>query len=194
MTDAKLLSCTPNALWLLKRAAGECHQNTVSDKVIDHIIEAGHWSVLEHCQATFEVTCSITTLMQLTRHRHLSFTVQSSRVCHMDSVHHVDNLDIDVAIDKAMDNYHRLIANGHSVEEAAYVLPKATEYKLVVTGNFRAWLEYLKLRLCLRTSKEHRLLALKIRRLCAHEVCPEVFKYADANCDTCKEKGCNFSG
>ena len=193
MTDAKLLSCTPDALWLLKTAAGQCYQKEANDKVIEHIVDAGHLSVLEHCQATFEVTCSITTLMQLTRHRHLSFTVQSSRVCHMGSVHHVDKPDIDAAIDKAMGNYHRLIAMGHSVEEAAYVLPKATEYTLVVTGNFRAWMEYFKLRLCLRTSKEHRLLALKIARLCVSEVCPEVFKYAGPNCDTCEESGCNFA-
>ena len=193
MVHAKLLSATQNPMGLLKVAAGECYQKEATDKVIDHIVKAGHLSVLEHCYATFEVTCSIATLMQLTRHRHLSFTVQSSRVCHMDSVHHVDNLDIDVAIDKAMDNYHRLIAKGHSVEEAAYVLPKATEYKLVVTGNFRAWFEYLPKRLCKRASEEHRELATQIFKE-LKVVCPEVFKYCKVPCGDCKEKGCSFSG
>ena len=111
----------------------------------------------------------------------------------MDSVHHVDTFDIDVAIDEAMDNYHRLIAKGHSVEEAAYVLPKAAEYKLVVTGNFRAWFEYLPKRMCLRASKEHRELARQINKE-LKVVCPKVFKYCKMTCGDCKEKGCSFSG
>ena len=76
MVHAKLLSATQNPMVLLKTAAGECYQKEATDKVIDHIVKAGHLSVLEHCYATFEVTCSITTLMQLTFEFHSS--VQSS--------------------------------------------------------------------------------------------------------------------
>ena len=66
MVHAKLLSATQNPLGLLKTAAGECYQKEATDKVIDHIVKAGHLSVLEHCYANFEVTCSITTLMPST--------------------------------------------------------------------------------------------------------------------------------
>ena len=193
MPSVKLIQAPAFPMQILKTAAGQCYQKEANDKVIEHIVDAGHLSVLEHCYATFEVTCSITTLMQLTRHRHLSLTVQSSRVCHMDSVHHVGKPDIDAAIDRARDNYHRLIAMGHSVEEAAYVLSKATEYKLMVTGNFRAWFEYLPKRLCKRASKEHRELAeLILHALRAN--CPEVFMKCCTPCVTCKEKGCSFNG
>ena len=49
MSVAKLISVTPDAMTLLKRAAGQCYQKEASDAVIRHIIKAGHLSVLEHC-------------------------------------------------------------------------------------------------------------------------------------------------
>lgn len=191
MPTVKLLRVTPDAMELLKVAAGECYQSKVSDSVIRHIIEAGHLSVLEHCQATFEITCSITTLLQLTRHRHLSFTVQSSRGSVLSNTYDTDHPAIDGEIARIMHEYSRLLSFGYAKEEAAYVLPKAVEYKLVVTGNFRAWFEYLPKRMCKRASKEHQELA----NLIYHElikVCPEVFGNVKPHCQNCKERSCAF--
>jgi thymidylate synthase (FAD) len=177
---------------LLKVAAGECYQKEATDKVIDHIVKAGHLSVLEHCYATFEVTCSLTVLLQMTRHRHLSFTVQSSRGSKLEGIRYSDNASINKAVLEALDAYDKLLANGVSYENAAYVLPKAVEYKLVVTGNFRAWFEYLPKRMCQRASKEHRELAHQIRNE-LRVLCPEVFKYCKMPCGDCKEEGCYFA-
>lgn len=193
MSTAKLLRVTPDAMSLLKTAAGECYQTTVSDAVIRHIVKAGHLSVLEHCQATFEVSCSIVVLLQLTRHRHLSFTVQSSRGSELASMYETGIHDIDYANDYQMSRYKAKVnAGDHKKEELAYMLPKAAEYKLVVTGNFRAWFEYLPKRLCKRASKEHQELAQQIY----HELmiaCPEVFGQIKMNCADCKERGCAFA-
>ena len=63
MSVVKIISMTPDAMTLLKRAAGQCYQKEASDVVIHHIIKAGHLSVLEHCYATFEVSCSIVVLL-----------------------------------------------------------------------------------------------------------------------------------
>ena len=79
MPNVHLISHTPNPMTLLKTAASQCYQKEATDATIKHIIEAGHLSVLEHAYASFSVECSLTVLLQLTRHRHLSFTVQSSR-------------------------------------------------------------------------------------------------------------------
>lgn len=193
MSVAHLISITPDAMTLLKKAAGECYQTQASDAVIRHIIKAGHLSVLEHCSATFEVTCSITVLLQLTRHRHLSFTVQSSRGSELASMYETGIHDIDYANDYQMSRYKaKMNAGDHKKEELAYMLPKAAEYKLVVTGNFRAWFEYLPKRLCQRASKEHRELAQQIY----HELigaCPQVFGNVKLPCATCQEKGCSFA-
>lgn len=193
MPSVKLIQAPAFPMKILKTAAGQCYQKAATNKVIEHIVEAGHLSVLEHCYATFEVTCSLAVLLQLTRHRHLSFTVQSSRGSKLEGLRYSDNASVNKANLGALDAYDKLLANGVSYENAAYVLPKAVEYKLVVTGNFRAWFEYLPKRLCKRASKEHRELAeLILHALRAY--CPEVFLKCETSCATCKEKGCSFSG
>lgn len=192
MSEAKLISITPNAMSLLKRAAGQCYQKEASDAVIQHIIKAGHSSVLEHCYATFEVTCSITTLLQLTRHRHFSFTVQSSRGSELTSVYETGDDLIDHMTEYMMQVYHEKVAEGdRKKEDLAYMLPKAAEYKLVITGNFRAWFEYLPKRLCKRASKEHQELAQQIYQALV-VACPQVFGNVKLNCKSCNEKGCTY--
>lgn len=192
MSEVHLITATNNPMELLKVAAGECYQTKATDGVIKHIVKAGHLSVLEHCSATFELICSITTLLQLTRHRHLSFTVQSSRGSKLTSFHETGHPAIDGEVAHIMKEYERLLEFGYEKQEAAYVLPKAAQYKLIVTGNFRAWFEYLPKRLCKRASKEHREMAQQIY----HElmlVCPEVFGNVKPNCANCQERGCSFA-
>ena len=192
MSVAKLISVTPDAMTLLKRAAGQCYQKEASDAVIRHIIDAGHLSVLEHCYATFEVTCSITTLLQLTRHRHFSPTVQSSRGSELTSVYNTGDLLIDHMTNYMMTIYHNNIQSGaYKKEDLAYMLPKAAEYKLIITGNFRAWFEYLPKRLCKRASKEHRELAQQIYQALV-AACPQVFGNVKPNCKSCNEKRCSY--
>lgn len=191
MPEAKLISMTQNPMEVLKTAAGMCYQKEATDKVIEHIIDAGHLSVLEHCYATFQVKCSIVVLMQLTRHRHLSFTCQSSRATKLDS-YYSPNDDIDKEIYFELGSYKAALNHGISHEDAAYMIPKGAEYNLVVTGNFRAWFEYLPKRLCKRASKEHQELAHLISDQ-LYLKCPEVFGHVHLNCEHCKEKGCSFA-
>lgn len=190
----ELISISPDYMEVLKTAASQCYQKEATNKVIDHIIEAGHLSVLEHCYATFKLSCSIQMLLQLTRHRHLSFTVQSSRGSELEEVYQTNNAyvnDVTKAEKVHSSNLHHL----HRVdrETAAYALPKAAMYNLIVTGNFRAWYEYLGKRLCFRAQKEHRQVAERIHLL-LQENAPEIFCRKLTHCDTCKETGCNFNG
>lgn len=185
----ELISITQNHMDLLKEAIGMCHQTQVSDRVVKHCIEAEHMSVLEHAYASFKVACSIQTLLQLTRHRHLSFTVQSSRVTDLKDYYETGDWFVDEMNKDTMNEY---LSNPVSrQEQKAYMLPKAAMYNLVVTGNFRAWYEYLRKRLCARTQTEHRSLAEEIHQtLCLYA--PQVFEYCTAPCSTCKEKSCVF--
>ena len=192
MSVAKLISVTPDAMALLKRAAGQCYQKEANDAVVRHIIEAGHLSVLEHCSATFEITCSITVLLQLTRHRHFSPTVQSSRGSELESVYNTGDLLIDHMTNYMMTIYHNNVqSGGYKKEDLAYLLPKAAEYRLILTGNFRAWFEYLPKRLCKRATKEHQDLAHQIHKELLF-ACPQVFDHVKPNCQSCKEKRCTF--
>ena len=85
MPTVELISITPNHMELLKTACSQPYGKSVTDKSVKKIIASGHLSVLEHCYASFLVRCSVRVLGQLTRHRHLSFTVKSARGSQFDT-------------------------------------------------------------------------------------------------------------
>lgn len=203
--SAELISMTPNYMWLLETACKQPYGNDVNERGIKSIIESGHLSVLEHCYASFLVKCSVRVLGQLTRHRHLSFTVKSARGSTFDKVvtpqgmydfaakHGVDKERFDkfCTHHPMLEAYHDAIADGLKEQDAAYFLPQGVETSLVVTGNFRAWYEYLPKRLCKRAMPEHRELAKMIQERLA-DAAPEVFDRNFMNCVNCNERSCEF--
>lgn len=205
MVSAKLISITPNYMEVLKTACSQPYGKDVTEKSIKKIIESGHLSVLEHCSASFLVKCSVRVLGQLTRHRHLSFTCKSARGSVFDNYIIPDGLYefvekqgvpkevFDSMIDKypMLQSYQELIAEGLAEQDAAYFLPQGIETSLVVTGNFRAWREYLPKRLCKRAMPEHRKLAEAIQK-CLADAAPEVFDRNFMNCAHCTERSCDF--
>ena len=87
----QLIDITPNAMEKLALVASVCYQSQPSKKVVKKILELGHWSVFEHCYATFRINMSVAALLQMTRHRHLSFTVQSSRATELTDFYKPDD-------------------------------------------------------------------------------------------------------
>ena len=198
MPSVRLLSITPNYMELLKAACGKPYGNDVSEKGIKAIIESGHLSVLEHCYASFEVKCSVRVLGQLTRHRHLSFTVKSARGSQFDKLVVPNGMlgklkdNAILIVDSAFEAYNTAIQSGVSEQDAAYLLPQGAETEMVITGNFRAWFEYLPKRLCKRAMPEHRVLAARILEE-LQTAAPEIFERRKfLNCANCKERSCEF--
>ncbi len=193
MPTAKLVSITPNYMELLKLACSKPYGNDVSEKGIQHIIKSGHLSVLEHCYASFEVECSVRVLGQLTRHRHLSFTCKSARGSKFDVLElpHGDFAVFKDLGDIVMIPYQKALEEGVPEQDAAYLLPQGVRTSIVVTGNFRAWFEYLPKRLCRRAMPEHRELAEAIQKELA-KAAPEIFNRTFMNCANCNERSCEF--
>lgn len=193
MPTVDLISMTPNYMALLECACKQPYGKDVTEKSIKKIIESGHLSVLEHCYASFLVTCSVRVLGQLTRHRHLSFTCKSARGSRFDTLVNPYTLgrvplnDFNVGR-----TYNSALSDKDTKEEqAAYFLPQGVETSLVVTGNFRAWYEYLPKRLCKRAMPEHRELAMAIQK-CLADAAPEIFDKNFMNCKNCTERSCDF--
>lgn len=193
MPTVDLISMTPNYMALLECACKQPYGKDVTEKSIKKIIESGHLSVLEHCYASFLVTCSVRVLGQLTRHRHLSFTCKSARGSRFDTLVNPYTLgrvplnDFNVGR-----TYNSALSDKDTKEEqAAYFLPQGVETSLVVTGNFRAWYEYLPKRLCKRAMPEHRELAMAIQK-CLADAAPEIFDKSFMNCKNCTERSCDF--
>lgn len=146
-------------------------------RLFNHIVKSGHTSTLEHINFTFTVEgVSRALLAQLTRHRQLSFSVQSQRYNKFSSdsrsggfdyvvpetvtLKEVDyhdgdgeamyNDSADFIFHEMMNDiqgmYDKLISLGIPQEDARSVLPNAATCNLVTSGNLRAWLEFYKKR------------------------------------------------
>ena len=129
------------------------------------IFEQQHGSILEHATATLYFTgVSRAFLTELTRHRHLSFSVRSQRFVDegqanivippaIRGLRHTENT-LEELFEKQLHTYEWLVwqnlTNGHTRKEAREaaraVLPSMVETKMVVTGNLRAWLQVIERR------------------------------------------------
>lgn len=190
--SAELISITHEYMQVLKMACSQPYGKDITNKGVKNIIESGHLSVLEHCSATFLVQCSVRVLGQLTRHRHLSFTCKSARGSKFDTfINPYTGERISLDNSKCGCLYQATLQKGDAEQDAAYYLPQGAETSLVVTGNFRAWYEYLPKRMCHRAMPEHKRLAQDIQELLA-TAAPEIFDRNFLNCNNCTERSCRF--
>ena len=189
-------------------AMSKCYGSNTTEKSLINACKAGHLSLLEHAYATFDIEMSQKCLAQITRHRQLSFTVKSTRGADFsdggyfdsqehdwgDIPHHTVAADcINKIIEKQIQEYQLLIQDGIPYQIAAYVLPLATNVTMTVTGNLRAWLEYLPKRLCKRASREHQAIAREIFRQ-LNKAYPDLFTLEILGmCEGCKETSCDFT-
>ncbi|MCD6434699.1 MAG: FAD-dependent thymidylate synthase [Candidatus Diapherotrites archaeon] len=164
-----------------------------AEKLLKHVIESGHWSVLEHVSFTFAIegisrACS----HQLVRHRIASYSQQSQRYVNEENFNYIlpksiaDNKKFAERfrnfMDSARDFYAEMIANGIPKEDARFVLPNATETRIIVTMNTRSLYNFFEKRLCMRAQWEIRALANKMLKLC-RKVAPLLFKNAGPICE-----------
>lgn len=77
--------------------------------------------------------------------------------------------------------YHHMVELGIPPEDARYILPNATETKIIVTMNARELLHFFKHRCCDRAQWEIRTMANKMLSLCK-DVSPALFEAAGAAC------------
>ena len=189
-------------------AMSKCYGSNTTEKSLINACKAGHLSLLEHAYATFDIEMSQKCLAQITRHRQLSFTVKSTRGTDFsdggyfdsqehdwgDIPHHTVVADcINKIIEKQIQEYQLQIQDGIPYQIAAYVLPLATNVTMTVTGNLRAWLEYLPKRLCKRASREHQAIAREIFRQ-LNKAYPDLFTLEILGmCEGCKETSCDFT-
>lgn len=143
----------------IERCGRVSHQSESKGKpeeFIRKIISLGHESVLEHASLTFHIICDRAIQNELVRHRHASFTVESTRYVKYD-----DELTFilakfqtktkelslrPISLHEAVADYQFLIEKGFPPEQARAVLPLCLKSELYMTANLRAWRHILKLR------------------------------------------------
>jgi thymidylate synthase (FAD) len=165
-----------------------------------HIIDVGHFSVLEHATVSFYITgISRSCTHEVIRHRHFSYSQLSQR--------YVPETESQIVAPPSMeddDELRRILVDAADASRAAYVqllgkleakfadqpnavlrrkqarqaaravLPNATETRIVVTGNYRAWRHFVAVRASEHADIEIRRLAIACLRQLA-DVAPAVF-------------------
>jgi thymidylate synthase (FAD) len=167
---------------------------------ISKVLESGHDSPVEHVSFSFAVQgVSRALTHQLVRHRIASYSQQSQR--------YVDESDFEYILPPAIaripearekfekfmktvgDVYKDLkdILQEHdrgskSREDARFVLPQASESKIVVTMNCRSLIHFFELRCCERAQWEIRKMAWKMLKILRAEL-PVIFETAGPRCE-----------
>lgn len=182
----------------IEKATRTCYNSF--DKVDEHshhkllkkIIDSKHFSVCEHYSVSFKVVCSRATMAQWTRHRHLSFSVQSQRyVCYKHDRHggnvkfikphdyHSITTEKKFVFDETCATmekmYFQRLSVGFSTEESRGVLGADTATEMIVTGNIRAWAEFLKKRTPKNAQSEIRILSSEILEILRNNI-PVIFE------------------
>lgn len=161
-----------------KQLASEVGTKTTRDKLafIKSIVKAGHYSVLEHYNITVMIEgVSRSLLAQLSRHRHISMSVQQQRTnadlsnfeyimpSSIKNGSHRYVTDYVIAMDKIKVAYNSLIAVGIPQEDARMLLPNACTTNIVMTVNLRTLIEICHKRLCFKAQWEIRELFSNIK-------------------------------
>lgn len=168
------------------------------DAFVQNLMSMGHLSVLEHASFTFGVEgVSRALLAQLTRHRIASFSVQSQRyVSYEKGFDYIIPKSIQAlgedavkAFEGQMDTIQgwyrmwqaRLEKGESGNEDARFVLPNATETRLIMTMNVRELRHFFALRMCNRAQWEIRALANEMYKQCV-SIAPLLFEDAGPGC------------
>lgn len=151
----------------IEKACRTCYRS--EDKITEdsyknllkNCINRGHESVLEHEKITIQMICDIGVYKDLTRHRHASFSIESTRYCNYGK----DKFDNELKFIKPcniepgqiyafwmneMQNiehtYQEMSRRGCTPDQMRLILPHSTAALVTMTANIREWKHILELR------------------------------------------------
>jgi len=164
------------------------------EKLIKMVVATGHTSTIEHVSFTFSVEdVSRVLTHELVRHRIASYSQQSQRYINGKNFGYVTppsittNKEAFKLFDYTVYNlgmvYERLIEIGIPKEDARFILPNATDVKIVITMNARSLFNFLSKRMCIRAQWEIRTMAYLMHAELM-KVAPNIFKFAGPTCKT----------
>lgn len=196
--NIELIAHTPDPELVIANCATTCYDSKPKDieasrKMIRSLAKAGHEAMIEHAHATFKLSdVSRVLTHELVRHRLFSFAQRSQRFVKENEESYVtpdvlidDNsanaqmkqakLIFDMTMHDAWSAYRDLLKLGLKPEDARFVLPNACTTEIIVSGNFREYRNFLKLRLGPRAQWEIRKAAnLILDKL--YEIAPSCFE------------------
>ena len=157
-------------LQFIEQAARTCYKS--EDKITDdgdsakslvkRLIKSGHEAMLEHSSLSVKFVVDRGISHEIVRHRLFSFAQESTRYCNYSNGKFGSELtfikpcfwdveDYNMITWLAVCSYteaayFNLLEEGATPQEARTVLPNSLATEIVVTGNYREWRHFLKLR------------------------------------------------
>jgi thymidylate synthase (FAD) len=160
-------------------------------RLLEYLIKHKHWSPFEHANMTVEIVTSRGIAAQILRHRSFVFQEFSQRYAaafnnieyparlqdaknRQNSIEDLDGKHeswFKAAQQKvwseSFDLYIKALDRGIAKEQARFLLPLSTETKLYMTGSLRSWIHYVEIRAAVETQKEHRDIAIGVKKIMA---------------------------
>ena len=166
----------------LELAAKQCYRTTsnITDESYKNFLRScinrGHESVIEHEKVSIRMCCDIGVYKDLTRHRHASFSIESTRYCNyskdrfgnelkfiepMFYVSDWTNKNYEGAamsdneqkseiwyycMEDIEERYLQMTSIGCTTDELRMILPHSTAAELYMTANMREWRHIFSLR------------------------------------------------
>lgn len=163
--------------------------NDSADAFVRKIREREHESVIEHAVASMHIVCDRGVSHEIVRHRLFSYTQESTRYCNYSQDKHGNEITVIEppgltpnqkdywfqAVSEAEYDYLKMIDEGATPQIARSVLPICLKTKIVMTGNFRNWRHFLKLRMAPNAHPQMREIAFMVHDILMG-VAPVVFE------------------
>ena len=154
----------------IEKAARTCYktENNISEdtssavKMITKLIDLGHTAMIEFADIHVKLITDTGVLKDLSRHRHCSFAVESTRYCNYSKgkfgteltfikpCHIEENSELYDIWFKTMQNieesYMKMAKNGALPDQLRMILPHSLKTEINIKANMREWRYILKLR------------------------------------------------
>ena len=130
--------------------------------LLKNCINRGHESILEHEKITIRMVCDIGVYKDLTRHRHASFSIESTRYCNygkdkfdnqikfIKPVNIEEGTELYLEWEKSLEeiekHYIKMVELGATPDQMRMILPHSTAALVTMSANIREWKHILSLR------------------------------------------------
>jgi len=194
--SVELLWITPDAAKQVEMATRTCYKSEDSydpektaaflDKIVN---QYHHESVVEHGVASFRIICDRGITHEIVRHRIASYSQESTRYVNYCKDKHGAG-DLQFIYPLGMTEVMRAFAeHAYTVEQGLYndaiqlgftpqmardFLPNGVKTEIVMTTNFRSWLNFIKLRTAKGAHPKMQVVAKMVQSILCKEV-PEIF-------------------
>lgn len=185
------------------RTEGSITDNSYKN-LLSNCINRGHESVLEHEKITIRMYCDLGVYKDLTRHRHASFSIESTRYCNYGKDKfdnelkfiepcNIDKSDGDLYVcwyncmEDIEKHYMNMVSRGATPDQMRMLLPHSIAAEVVMTANIREWRHILSLRATkfVHPSIQQLMIPLLLK---FKEEMPEIFNDIEYNMSFDKDK------